>query len=107
MQFIQKRFLTLEASADELVALDWVGSCAPGGERIFRALLNDECELFIYETDAFGASLWKLGSKPYRTVELTASIEGRRVNIFESKTCRVFSDGDRAEIFNRIAAKGL
>jgi hypothetical protein len=107
MQFIQKRFLMLEASVDEIVALDWVGSHTPDGERIFRAQLNDECALLIYETCAFGASLSKLGSEPYPTVVLTASIEGRRVNIFQPNTCRAFSDGDVAKIFNRIAGKGL
>ena len=98
--------MSSKASADELVALDWVGSSAPSGERIFQASLNDECELFIYESYAFDASLSKLGSEPYRTVILTASVEGRRINIFQPGASRVFSDGDIAEIFNRIAAKG-
>ena len=106
MQLIQKRFLTLEASADELVALDWICLCPHVGERIFQALINDECKVLISETCAF-LPLSKLGSKPHRTVKLTASIKGRGVDILQPGMCRVFSDNDIAEIFNRIATKGL
>lgn len=106
MQLIQKRFLTLEASADELVALDWICLCAHDGERVFQALINNECKVLISETYTF-VPLSKLGSKPYRTVRLTASIKGCGVDIFQLGMCRVFSDDDIAEILNRIAAKGL